>query len=216
MSIKTVLNSIPSLDHIAMVNALVEKYNLHNLNQSSNLVDIIESSQDIVKLCSMLTPQGKARELENLLAKTCLNGADLISPSLDMGDAKDASGKLWELKTSTSNATDALNLRQIRPWQQVDFYLCSYINETNPQNSRFYVLTKQEMWEEVQLLGSPTHGLTSASAQDETVEWSVTIYPYSDSREATERWNEKYLSDDMRHAFLGTNHSVIEQQKTLW
>lgn len=216
MTVSSVLSSIPSVEKIIELNKLADKYDLENRSDKENLTDFIDSSQDIVKLCSLLTPQGKSRELEMLLAKTRLQDADLISPGLDTGDARTDDDLLWEMKTSTSNVKDSLNLRQIRCWQQIDFYLCSYLNEDNPENSKFYVLSKEQMWQEVQTLGSPTHGLATASALDETVEWSVTLKPYSTTSEASIRWNNDYLSEEMRLRFLHGSASKIAQQKTLW
>lgn len=52
-----------------------------------------------------------------------------VSASFNKGDAKDNNDNYYEFKTSFTNKDEKLNIRQIRPWQNIDFYYCFYINE---------------------------------------------------------------------------------------
>ena len=133
-----------------------------------------------------LTAQAKAPMGEKFLCN--LLGYTKISPREDCGDAVDKNGIYYEFKNSFTNQEQNLNIRQIRLWQNVDYYYCFYINEEELEKSVFFVLTKEEMVEEVALCGGYTHGTIAANAVNKHNEYSITIPVYNDKNEKTIRW----------------------------
>ena len=148
-----------------------------------------------------LSVQSKAPLGEQFLCN--LLGYTRVSSHEDRGDAKDSNGYYYEFKNSFTNQAENLNIRQIRPWQDIDFYYCFYINEEDLDKSLFFVLTKDEMIEEISLCGSYTHGTTAANIVNLNNEYSITIPVYNDRNEKTKRWKEKYLSTELKYKILG-------------
>ena len=148
-----------------------------------------------------LTAQAKAPLGEKFLCN--LLGYTRVSSKEDCGDAVDKNGIHYEFKNSFTNQQQNLNIRQIRLWQNVDYYYCFYINEEELDKSVFFVLTKEEMTEEVALCGGYTHGTVAANAENKHSEYSITIPIYNDENEKTKRWKEKYLSNELKSKILG-------------
>ena len=148
-----------------------------------------------------LTAQAKAPLGEKFLCN--LLGYTRVSSREDCGDAVDKNGIHYEFKNSFTNQQQNLNIRQIRLWQNVDYYYCFYINEEDLDKSVFFVLTKEEMTEEVALCGGYTHGTVAANAENKHSEYSITIPIYNDENEKTKRWKEKYLSNELKSKILG-------------
>ena len=165
--------------------------------------DIINCNNAYVYYTSTanLTAQAKAPMGEQFLCN--LLGYTKISPREDRGDAVDKNGIYYEFKNSFTNQGQNLNIRQIRLWQNVDYYYCFYINEEELEKSLFFVLTKEEMAEEVALCGGYTHGTITANAVNKHNEYSITIPVYNDKNEKTIRWKEKYLSNELKNRVLG-------------
>ena len=147
-----------------------------------------------------LTAQAKAPLGEKFLC--ILLGYTRVSSREDCGDAVDEKGTYYEFKNSFTNQQQNLNIRQIRLWQNVDYYYCFYINEEDLDKSVFFILTKDEMIEEVTLCGGYTHGTVAANAVNEHSEYSITIPVYNDKNEKTKRWKEKYLSNELKNKIL--------------
>jgi len=126
----------------------------------------IEEITDIKKgelffyLISSYSAQKKA-PLAQTFISNIFEGKE-IPPSENRGDFV-YNDSYVELKCSFRNQAQMLNLRQIRPWQPVDYYFCFYIDDKEIENSQFYVLTKEEMLKEVELCGSATHGTSKAN-----------------------------------------------------
>lgn len=147
-----------------------------------------------------LSAQAKAPMCEKFLCNK-LNLIQIPS-SKDCGDATDASGTIYEFKNSFTNQAQNLNIRQIRLWQNIDFYYCIYINELDLDKSVFYVLNKDQMAAEVSLCGSYTHGVSEINKQNKYQEYSITIPVYSKRSSLTKRW-EQYLSPELKNKILG-------------
>lgn len=121
-------------------------------------------------------------------------GYQSVKASEDRGDAKDNHERYYEFKTSFTNKENKLNLRQIRLWQDIDFYYCFFINEQDFSRSVAFSLTKEQMAQEVKLLGGATHGTNKANQQNENIEYSITIDVYNLNNINTKRWHDKYLN----------------------
>lgn len=126
-----------------------------------------------------------------------------VKASEDRGDAKDTFERYYELKTSFTNKENKLNLRQIRLWQDVDFYYCFFINERDFTKSIVFSLTKEQMAQEVQLIGSATHGTNKANQQNENIEYSITIDIYNLNNKNTKRWYDKYRNPALMEVIFG-------------
>lgn len=117
-----------------------------------------------------------------------------VAAKENQGDAKDKDNHYYEFKTSFTNKGNKLNLRQLRPWQNIDFYYCFFINEEDFSKSKIYTLTKQQMLNEIDLLGSAAHGTEKANDKNENIEYSITIDIYNNKNINTQRWNKEYLN----------------------
>ena len=148
-----------------------------------------------------MSPQAKAPLGEKFLCN--LLNYTKISSREDRGDAVDSNGIYYEFKNSFTNKGQNLNIRQIRLWQEVDYYYCFYINEEELDKSVFFVLSKDEMINEVELCGGYTHGTVGANIFNEHCEYSITIPVYNDNNEKTKRWKKNYLSFELKNIILG-------------
>ena len=174
------------------------------LNKGVSLTDDIVNCDDAYLYytsTASLTAQAKAPLGEKFLCN--LLGYTRVSSREDRGDAVDKEGIYYEFKNSFTNQRQNLNIRQIRLWQNVDYYYCFYINEEDLDKSVFFILTKDEMIKEVALCGGYTHGTVTANAVNEHNEYSITILIYNDKNEKTKRWKEKYLSNELKNKILG-------------
>lgn len=168
----------------------------------SHLTSIEEIDNGIVfyTLISSKNAQSKAPLSEKFIARKL--GFSTISASLNSGDFTDGE-KYYELKNSFTNKGNNLNLRQIRLWQPVDYYICVFIDEYDVKNSKFFKLTKEQMANEVDLCGSATHGTSTANIENANVEYSITIPIFNLKNEKTKRWNENYISLELKETILG-------------
>lgn len=199
------------------INSLIQEHekNLARVLKIQSLLEEekntgIDMNQDFYKIKNgelyyMLTASFSAQKKAPLGEKRLcyLLGYERVPSSQNRGDAVDNNGYYYEFKNSFTNEKHNLNLRQIRLWQEVDFYYCFYINEEDINNSVFFVLTKKEMEEEVRLFGSYTHGTADVNAQNNLNEYSITVPVYDDSKSITKRWKEKYLSSELKQKILG-------------
>lgn len=149
---------------------------------------------------SSLSAQAKAPMGEKFVCRQL--GLQRVSSREGRGDAKHSNGCYYEFKNSFTNQAENLNIRQLRLWQEVDFYYCFYINEENLDKSVFFVLSKEEMIHEVELCGGFTHGTISANSQNLNNEYSITIPIYKDNNEKTKRWKERYFSQELKQKIL--------------
>lgn len=151
------------------------------------------SAEEFFLIMGLFNAQRKASLIEDYIIDKD-NGLK-IPDSLDKGDyKKNDTGEYVELKTSTSNKGMKLNIRQIRPWQEVDYYLCSFINETDIKKSKFYLLTREQMHSEVHLCGAVIHGTKQATANNVNKEYGINFPVYNDKNPTTKRWNDNYIS----------------------
>lgn len=173
---------------------------LSNEDLSKDITEV-DSAELYYLSTSSLTAQAKAPMGEKFLCNKL--SLERVSSRLDRGDAVDSEGLYYELKNSFTNQAQNLNIRQIRLCQEVDYYYCFYINEESLEDSLFFVLTKAQMQEEVELCGGFTHGTVAANQENRNSEYSITISINSKRSEKTIRWKEKYLSEDLKNKILG-------------
>ena len=176
----------------------INEYKERGLIPNSGSPYLINEPEVFFTVISVGTAQAKAPEAEKFIGRKM--GWTKISPSLNKGDFKTPENNYIELKNSFSNKAGCLNLRQIRLWQEVDYYLCVYIDETNIANSVVLLLTHEQMEEEVAACGCATHGTAVANANNQNIEYSITIKVDSPMMA---QWIEKYNAPDIRNQIIG-------------
>ena len=197
------LSEIKEKNDEILKQALMIQQLLSNYNELNIPIEKCDNAILYYMATASLSAQKKAPMGEKFLCNK-LNLKQIPSRE-DRGDAVDENGIYYEFKNSFTNEAKNLNIRQIRLWQDIDFYICFYINEENLDDSIFFKLTKQEMEEEVELCGGYTHGTIQANAVNQHSEYSITIPIYNDKNEKTKRWKKKYLSPELKERILYGN-----------
>lgn len=163
------------------------------------LIERVEEGAIFFDLVKYRTAQYKAPAFERFLTDGV--GWEKVHASEDRGDFI-VGGEYVELKTSFTNEAMNLNLRQIRLWQDVDKYVCIFIDDKNNiENSYLFELTKAEMEQEVELIGGYTHGTKTANELNINKEYSITIR-IKDKNPTFERWKENYLNNTLLNTIL--------------
>ena len=152
------------------------------------------SRDDFLFLCSFASAQQKSREIELWIVD--LLHAKPVPASLDRGDCH-VDGEYIEIKVSTTNASGYLNIRQIRPWQELDWYICAYIEERRPQRSVAFRLTRDQMKAEITVIGSVMHGTHAAVRANVNKEYGMTIPVHNAMHPITRRWMCDYYDSDL-------------------
>lgn len=189
--IQDVLNNIIPVHDVQKAHNILAQ---HMDQKNMNVYDVVKDNREFFHLMSFLSAQQKALEIERFLADK-LQGTRVPS-SLDRGDMM-LNDEYYELKTSTTNKGRNLNIRQIRPWQDVQYYICSYIEEKAVENSHFFKLSNDEMLQEVDLMGGFTHGTKSANESNVNSEYSITVKVFDTENEHTQRWKQEYWYNDL-------------------
>ena len=185
------------LEKAQKIDSLIHQFSEKDLN--TNVYEITEG-YSFYMLISSLLPQMKSPLVEKFLCKKM--NYQLVPSSFNKGDAKDNNNNYYEFKVSFTNKDEKLNIRQIRPCQNFDFYYCFYINENDIDKSVFFVLTKDEMLKEIEKCGSYTHGTKEANESNQNKEISITIDVYNIKNTTTKRWYDLYLDVDLKEEIL--------------
>lgn len=110
------------------------------------------------------------------------------------GDAIDNNGKYYEYKISFKNEANKLNIRQIRLYQDIDYYLCVYFGDKN-EDRYVFILTKKEIQKEIEKQKNQyTHGVKDINKDNKYNEFSLTI---SLKSELFKVWVNKYLNTEL-------------------
>lgn len=160
--------------------------------ENDNLELLSLPAKDFFNLTFFLNAQKKASIIEDYIIQKD-NGVK-VSSKIDKGDYCKNNTTYIELKTSTTNQNSRLNIRQIRPWQEVDYYLCSFINELNIGESKFYLLDKEDMIKEIKLCGKAVHGTKKSNKNNKNIEYGISFPVYNHNNTITRRWDHNYLN----------------------
>ena len=171
---------------------------LDNIDESRKLKDTAESikdelidltlrqeisEQDFYKISSILTPQSRSPLWEKYFIKK--HGCERVSKDEDRGDFK-KSGRYYEYKCSGYNQGNAVNMVQIRPWQDCDYI----IQRISDDGAITFVLTLAEMKLEMEKLNaSVAHVARRSSVDNKRIEYRMTLKIDS---EHWNRWINKY------------------------
>lgn len=144
------------------------------------------SEGDFYEIASVLTPQSRGALYQNYYILK--NGCRKIPASDDRGDFIDGGGKYAEYKASGQNRDGGMHVVQIRPWQEVDYYIVQKITGREVMTFR---LTKKEMLKELKLCAaSIAHGARRAAAGNKNLEYRFTIKP---GGAHWHRWRSRYI-----------------------
>ena len=126
------------------------------------------SEQDFYKISSVLTPQLRSPLWQNYFIKK--HDCEKVNKDVDRGDFK-KNGRYYEYKSSGYNQNNAVNIVQIRPWQDCDYIIQSISDD----GATTFVLTHTEMKLEMEKLkASRAHG-TQALVNNENIEYRMTL-----------------------------------------
>lgn len=195
---KDFIKDVPSKEILDKLQLIIEKY--PNLSSESDVVKIGMPADEFFLMTNFHSSQGKAVVIEDWIRHKLQ--ANKISASDERGDCE-LNGDYIELKTSTTNKAQTLNLRQIRLWQNIDYYICSYIDELNVKNSKFFQLNKDEIKLEVQLMGGFTHGTNNANTHNANNEYSITVPIFNKNNNHAKRWYNNYYRKDLYNKIIG-------------
>lgn len=171
------------MSRMRRIQAALDSYSEKELDQP--IWEVARNASDFFLICSWASAQKKSKDIEYYLCRRM--GWHYVEAVEDRGDCRDDDGAYYELKTSTTNDERLLNIRQIRLWQDVDYYVCSYVDEYDIANSWCFKLTKAEMEAEVAAHGSYTHGTKAVASLNKNREYSLTV-----GRKKAEEWRKKY------------------------
>lgn len=96
-----------------------------------------------------------------------------VKATENKGDYIDCDGKYFELKCSSTNDSNAINILQIRPWQDVDYYRIVYFDLDDSSKSKSYILTKSDMLSEIEKRGHAIHGTKDANRNNDKIEYAI-------------------------------------------
>lgn len=175
-------------------NDFLEKYYSLTKKISSNKeYGFDQNLEEFIKAMSLLKPQSYGKRIENRIIQDLNNKP--VSPKEDKGDMVDNNGQFYEIKTSLITETNnALNLVQIRLWQEIDYYFCLAFDLRNLKDIAIhqFMLTKEQMTKEMLLLNATSaHGTKSAIKENKTVELRYSL-KIDEKNEVFKRWKKDY------------------------
>lgn len=144
------------------------------------------SESDFYKISSVLSPQSRSPLWQNyFIAKY---DCEKISSGENRGDFR-KNGIHYEYKSSGYNKNNAVNILQIRLWQDCDYIIQSISDD----GAVTFLLTHAEMMSETEILkASSAHGTRQALKENKTKELRMTLH-----RNATDwhRWIKNYRKE---------------------
>lgn len=169
------------------------------INRMKNAQELIESNIDknldeisifdaiTISGGGMFSPQKRTVFLEDRMKH--MFSWKTVNPLDERGDYLDTNNKHFELKCSSTNDSNTINVLQLRPWQDVDYYRIIYFDLNDSKKSKSYVLSRDEMLEEIKKYGQPTHGTKNANMVNNKIEYGFHL-PIENE------WDNKYLDNN--------------------
>lgn len=165
----------------------------------------------------LLNPQSSGARHQNYLSR--FYGWRKVSQTLDRGDIVTTGGHHVEIKVTTITASNRqANFVQIRIWQDIHGYSLYVIDEE--YTIWRFDLTKEQMAEEVSLIGTSAHQTAQAAEGNLNKEFAIRFMWDSDDPNRA-RWMEKYRVDpgtepvpsDMRQGVYETAAQIRARKK---
>lgn len=175
---------------------LVAAKDAFSRNNTAKSIEDIESPKDFFAICSIMSAQKKALLIESFITHI-FNGVHV--PSKDNRGDFCVNELYYESKMSTTNSANIMNIRQVRLYQDIDFYVCGYINELDLAQSKCFLLTKTQMTNEIMKYGSFSHGTKDENKIRTNSEYSLSIKIGSDMMK---RWEDQYHCEKLYKALI--------------
>lgn len=184
---------------ILLLNIIQEYFNNNEIPINGEPHQIDDPTK-FFNLIALGSAQAKAPEFEKFLARK--TGWTKIKANQNRGDYHNSQDNTFiELKVSFTNKENNLNIRQIRLWQEVNYYLAIYVDHNNLLNSKVYLLTHEQMVDEVRKSGSATHGTAEANTLNTNIEYSITVPMNGGSKQ--QEWDRLYYNEELFHIIFG-------------
>lgn len=177
--------------------ALETMKRVRNLSKGNSRYGFNDDFDTFIMKMMCLTPQSYGARIQKYLIERF--GFETIPPKDDAGDLKDQTGEHWELKASIITSTNtALNMVQIRPWQDIYGYYCIAIDtRVSPFKETIFALSKSQMNQELEAMkATSAHGTKTATANNDNVELRLSLNINPDDSNY-QRWIETYLKKRM-------------------
>ena len=189
---------IPDIEYlektVSQAKKIMEEYNLSTGDNFT--VEKVGGIFNFLVLSRLMSPQSKSAQIEKYVT-SCFKG-ESVPASNNTGDFKCANDKgdpvYYESKISTTNNTEKINVRQLRLWQKVDYYLIGYMDERDPFSSDFYVIPHKEMKKLAEEIARPCHGTTAANKDNTNVELGFAINRNDDR---ISRWKTNIVNEQI-------------------
>ncbi len=159
-----------------------------------------QASSDIWEKCTLLRSYTSSQGTDS--EKLIKNDLKIEPPKDGISGDGFKNGLNYEIKVSVHDANFKLNVRQIRPHHNVDFYIIMYLNIWAGKKGEAYIfrVPAQKVYDLVLEYGGYTHGtvkrngeITANSIKDRTkdFEYSLSANPNANNNTKTKNlWNE--------------------------
>lgn len=152
--------------------------------------------KEFIKCMVFLNPQSYGSRIEKRIILD-LNGKS-VAASEDKGDMVSNSNQYTEIKASLlTGSNNFLNLVQIRPWQDLNYYFLIAFDLLNLDNFKIhaFLLKKEDMLKEIELLNfNSAHGTKKAIKDNKNIEYRYSL-KIDESNEIFIRWKKMYGVD---------------------
>lgn len=147
-----------------------------------------------IRKCYLLNPQQWGGLIRSYLFHRL--GWTKVKDTEDRGDVRNTLGQYFEVKVSMITPKNAaINVVQIRLWQNISGYHIFVIDTTNHFKLYHFSLSKSEMKQEDNLLGHSAHGTQQAIIHNVNKERRFSV-PWDLTNEHLTRWKQNYLQVD--------------------
>lgn len=197
---------------------------LKNYKEHKECVEWISSNYEVLKneswknfiiAMAQLNPQTYGVNIQKRLIEEL--GLTKVEASEDKGDFIDNFGDHYELKVSLiQNPKQKLNLVQIRPWQDTNYYFIAFCIKNEEVYAFCFSLSHERMIEELKITNAGSaHGTKKSIENNTNIEYRLSV-PIDSNNETFARWFVKYRSN-----FLDRNEDIktlknLEEVKSIF
>ena len=163
--------------------------------------------KEFIKHMSLLNPQSYGSRIERRIIRDSQNTK--VNSSLGRGDMVSGGDSYYEIKNSiVTDANNALNIVQVRLWQDIDYYLCIAYDLRDLDNFKSYIflLTHDEMKEQCRYQANAAHGTNDANVDNTNVEMRFSI-PIDENNKVFNFWMENFHKPDFFESNPHLKHS---------
>jgi hypothetical protein len=138
-----------------------------------NTQDYDKSMDEFICVISSLIPAKYGNEFAKKVCYDSKNTMVEVSTAEDRGDCRIGKSKYAELKISFANKDDKYNIRNIRGWQDFDYYILCFVNEK--LKAKYYCVNKEVITNNSIFNLSYMNGTAESNRNNDKVGMSLTI-----------------------------------------